>query len=158
MEREKKFILSSVSTIICESFLLCLLSLLIFSMFATNKITNEIRENIKINIYLKNNINELDVLKIKEVLKNHPYIKNVSFIDKNIAAEELKKNLGEDFLDVLGGNNPIPDCINLTLKPEFGILEKYNELESFIILHKISYLYEKSQIITFFPLTSGGLL
>ena len=69
MKREKKFILSSISTIICESFLFCLLSLLIFSFVATNKITKNMKENIKINVFL-NNINKTDLTRITTIINN----------------------------------------------------------------------------------------
>ena len=131
MKKEKKIILSSVSTIICESFLLCLLSFLILSFFATNKITNNIKENVKINVFL-NEINETDITRITKTLKNNDYVKDVLFVSKEKAAENLSKIIGEDFLNVLDGQNPLLDCIDITLKPEHADLEKFKELDFFL--------------------------
>lgn len=131
MEREKKFILSSISTIICESFLFCLLALLIFSFAATNKITNNIKENIKMNVFLKK-INQTDVKRIIKTLNNNKYVKNVEFISKEKAASNLTEILGKDFLNILDGINPLSDCIDVTLKSEFTTLENYKEINFFL--------------------------
>ena len=131
MKRESKFILSSVSTIICESFLLCLLALLIFAFTATHRITNNMKENVKINVFLKK-INKNDAIRIMKTLNNNEYVKKVEFISKEDAAIKLKEILGKNFLDILDGINPLSDCIDITLKPEFATLERYKEINYFL--------------------------
>ena len=90
------------------------------------------KENVKINVFLKKDVKNPDLLKMLKVLKNNNYIKKVEFISKEEAAKNLTKILGGDFLDILDGINPLSDCIDITLKSEFAILEKYKELEIFL--------------------------
>jgi cell division transport system permease protein len=61
-------------------------------------------ENVGVTLILKENTREVDILKLQKKLEATPYIKSTRFVDKNTAAEELKKELGEDFVDFLGYN------------------------------------------------------
>jgi cell division transport system permease protein len=57
-----------------------------------------------------------------------PEIKQTSFVSKNEAAEDLKKDLGEDFVNFLG-YNPLLSSINANLYADFANNETINRLK-----------------------------
>jgi cell division transport system permease protein len=110
---------SYISTIISISLVLFMLGLLGIILLNAKKISDHVKENIGFSLYLKEAVSEKDITDLKEVLKNKEYTNRINYINKQQAAEIMKKDLGEDFIDFLD-YNPLSGSIDLYLNSEFA--------------------------------------
>ena len=109
------------------SFILSLVSLsisvlLIAASFAliesSEYIQKKIKEDVSINLFLRNDLSREEITGIKNDLKSREYIKTVSYIDKDKAAEIFIQETGEDFRKLLD-YNPLPASFTITLKDKY---------------------------------------
>jgi len=101
----KKSLFSSYfSTTLSISLVLFLFGLLGLLLINTKRLSDYVMENVGVTLILKENTREVDVLKLQKTLEAASFIKSTRFVDKKTAAEELKKDLGENFVDFLGYN------------------------------------------------------
>jgi cell division transport system permease protein len=80
-----------------------------------------VRENVKIQVYLKSQITEVERKKIEKVLAAKPYmVKNstLQFVSKEEAAKQFIEETGEDFKKFLG-ENPLRDAYLMNIDPAF---------------------------------------
>lgn len=93
-----------------------------------DNIARGVRENFAITLLLDDNAPEMEVRQFQKQLEFAPYVKSTEYISKEEAAEELKKELDEEFIDFLG-YNPLLNSIDIRLRAEFVNQEKLAELE-----------------------------
>jgi len=123
---------SVVFSITLALFVIGLFGLLILH---TNKLTQLIKENIEIQVYLKKDITDSQRIQVQQALSTKEYAaKNgdeilISFISKEQAAEEFIKETGEDFSDFLG-ENPLRDAYILKIAPDFHENEKLKTIKN----------------------------
>ena len=127
LKLRKSLFSSYFSTILSISLVLFLFGLLGILLINTKRLTDYVMENVGVTLILKENTREVDILKLQKKLEATPYIKSTRFVDKNTAAEELKKELGEDFVDFLGYN---PLLASMDVK----VLAAYTNPDSLTIL------------------------
>jgi len=108
------FILSLVSLSI--SVLLIAASLAMIE--SSEYIQKKIKEDVSINLFLRNNLSPDEITGIKNDLKSREYIKSVSYIDKDKAAEIFIQETGDDFRKLLD-YNPLPASFTITLKDKY---------------------------------------
>lgn len=127
LKLRKSLFSSYFSTILSISLVLFLFGLLGILLINTKRLTDYVMENVGVTLILKENTREVDILKLQKKLEATPYIKSTRFVDRNTAAEELKKELGEDFVDFLGYN---PLLASMDVK----VLAAYTNPDSLAIL------------------------
>ena len=110
---------SYVSTIISISLVLFMLGLLGIILVNAKQISDHVKQNIGFSLYLKDDLSQSDIDKLQKVLQAKEYTNRIEYINKEQAAELLKKDLGEDFVDFLG-YNPLSGSIDLYLNSEFA--------------------------------------
>jgi len=86
---------------------------------SSKRLSNYVKENISFSVFLKDDIKDADILKLQKNLDAAPYVKSTLFITKDMAAEQLKKDLGEEFVDYLE-YNPLPQAIEVKYKAEYA--------------------------------------
>jgi len=133
---------SGASTIISLSLVLFVVGLLAFVLINANKVSNKMKESIIFTIMLKDNSAEINTeiaenkrIEFENYLKNTPYFKEVLFTEKEIAFENLKKDLGEDFSSVLE-SNPLLDSYDANVNAEFVTSEGLEDIENYIHNYK----------------------
>jgi cell division transport system permease protein len=97
-------------------FLFGLLGLLLIN---ARKLSDYVMENIGVTLILKDGSREADVLKLQKQLETTNYIKSTKYVDKATAADELKKELGEDFTNFLG-YNPLLSSIDVNVYANYA--------------------------------------
>ena len=114
----RRLVHSYLSSIISIALVLLLVGL--FGMLAANAgaVQNYFKENVKITAILKENVPDLQAKKLQHTLDLHPAVKRTAFISREQGTEEMKKLLGEDFLQAFE-HNPIPTSIEINLKGEY---------------------------------------
>src|SRR5688572_893345 len=75
-----------------------------------------VRENIRVQVYLKNGLTETQRMQVEKKLESLPYVNQdieseapIQFISKNEAAKKFIAETGEDFTKFLG-ENPLHDA------------------------------------------------
>lgn len=101
----------------------------------TNKLTQLIRENIEIQIYLNKYITESETIKIGKMIASKDYINmadgepQIEYISKDKAAKKFIEETGEDFTTFLG-ENPLRDAFVINIIPEYHNREKLSEIKT----------------------------
>lgn len=117
-----------LSTIISITLVLFMLGLLGMIVLNAQKISEHVRENIGFSLYLKEDLSAEDLRVLQSDLKDRDFTNRIEYIDKETAAEMLKKDLGEDFVDFLG-YNPLSGSIDVYLKADYATQDKTDEIE-----------------------------
>lgn len=110
---------SYATTIVSISLVLFLLSLLGLLVLNTKKLGDYVKENIGFSVILKENTREADIIQIQRYFDASEFVKETKYITPEQAAEELQKELGENFLDFLGFN-PLLPSIDLKLNAAYA--------------------------------------
>ena len=103
----------------------------IFGLLIINAavIAKEVKENFAITVLLNNDASEVEVRQFQKSLELSPYVKSTEYISKEEAAEELKEDLDEEFVDFLG-YNPLLDGIDIRLNADYVNEEQLVALEA----------------------------
>jgi cell division transport system permease protein len=114
---------SSLGTVIGITLTLFMLGLLGFLLINARQLEQHFKENVKVDIFLKREVKEVEVMRFSKQLDVEPYTHRTLYVTADSAAARLKEDLGEDFLGVLGEN---------TLKPsiELNVKEGYAHPDS----------------------------
>lgn len=118
---------TSVISITLVLFLLGLVGVLILN---AKKLSNYVKENIGISIYLNDDVREVDIFSLQKTLDAQKYVKETRYITREEAAESFREELGEDFVEFLG-YNPLPSSIDIKLHAS------YANPDSFAVLEKV---------------------
>ena len=107
--------MTSVITISLVLFLLGVLGLLVLN---AKRLSDYVKENIGFSIILKEEVKEVETKRLQKILDASEYVKSTDYVNKEEAAQELQKELGEDFIDFLG-YNPLLSSIDVHLKAKY---------------------------------------
>jgi cell division transport system permease protein len=133
---------SYFTTVISIALVLFLLGSVGYLILNAQRLSNYVKENIGFNIVLKDNVREAEVRRLQKYLDASSYVKSTEYIDKESAAEELKEELGEDFVDFLG-YNPLLSSIEVKLFAEYANPDSIKTVEaifdSFPQVKEVSY-------------------
>lgn len=108
------YLLVIISTTVVIFFLSSFLVIILNS----EKIINDLKERIPVVVFLKENITTIEFAQFEKKLKINERIKSFDFITNDIAAENLSKDIGEDFLEFLG-YNPLLDSFDIFFYSEY---------------------------------------
>ncbi|UII30506.1 permease-like cell division protein FtsX [Fulvivirga ulvae] len=134
-----------VSVIFSITLALFVIGLFGLLLLHTTKLTQLIRENIEIQVYLDKGITDNQRIQIQKTLSSKDYAaeKNdevqISYVSKEEAAKEFIEETGEDFTNFLG-ENPLRDAYILRIAPEFHDSEKLKTIKEEI--EKINGVFE----------------
>lgn len=123
---------SFITTIISVSLVLLLLGLVGMLLLNAQRLSNYVKENIGITIFLKDNVREVDMHRLQKELDAMDIVKSTLFVTKDEAALELQQDLGENFIDFLG-YNPLPSSINVKMYAEYATAENFQKFEEQIV-------------------------
>ena len=96
---------SNVGTIIGITLVLFMLGLLGFMLLNARELERHFKENVKVDIYLKRDLKEVDVMKFRKQLDAEPFALETRYVTADEAAEQLKQDMGEDFLGVISADD-----------------------------------------------------
>jgi len=121
-EKVLKNSIFSIKTSMIFTMTIALLSigLVIWTSLFSNRLIQILQEEIPFKIILKES-NPISQDSLIHFLKKQKEVntKKTKFIQKELAATELKKKLGQDFLTPLNNENPLPDIVNLYIKSNY---------------------------------------
>lgn len=116
---------TSVVSITLVLFLLGIAGILILN---AKKLSDYVKENIGISVYLNDDAREVDIFSLQKTLDAKKYVKETRYITREKAAADFQKELGEDFVEFLG-YNPLPSSIDVKLHAPYANPDSFAVLE-----------------------------
>lgn len=107
-----------ISTVFGIAMVLLMIGLLGLFLVYANNISRYVKENIVLNIFVDDAAHETDVLQLQKQLEGNVMVKQTQYVSKELAARNLQKDLGEDFVKFLG-YNPLSQSIDVYLKADY---------------------------------------
>lgn len=83
-----------------------------------SRYTEELKEDIKIQVYLRRSVTQQDVDSLRNYIQSRPYTKSMEYIDKETAKKQWMDKGETDFTELLD-ENPLPASIDFNLKNEY---------------------------------------
>ncbi len=159
---------SYFTTIVSMSMVLFMLGLLGLLILNSKKINDHVKGNIGFSIIMQNEVPLVRVMELKKALDAAPYVKYTEYISPEQAAEDLQKDLGENFIDFLGFN-PLLPSIDLRLNANYANMDSLKVIEQQVLENKdvkevyyqaslVEMINHNAKRIGFFILLFSGLL
>ena len=150
---KNRLINSKISVFLATTFSVLIMGLLGIIAINYNAISDTLKENISFNLFISNDVQELETQQLIKSLSLIHGVKSVTFISKTESAKSLTENIGEDFLDILG-ENPLKNIIEIKYYASylinFNSQEKiqeflsYQEIDDVLYDQDIIFLLERS--------------
>lgn len=83
-----------------------------------SRYTEELKEDIKIQVYLRRSVTQQDVDSLRNYIQSQPYTKSLEYIDKETAKKQWMDKGETDFTELLD-ENPLPASIDFNLKNQY---------------------------------------
>jgi len=123
---------SYMTTTISISLVLFLLGIIGLLFLNAQRLSTYVKENIGFTVLIKDNAREAEVKRLEKLLSTSPFIKQTEYVDKDRAADELKEELGEDFVEFLG-YNPLLSSIDVKLFAQYANPDSLVKVEKVIM-------------------------
>src|SRR5574340_97043 len=91
---KRRFRTSSVTLVISIALVLVMLGLLSVLVLKARDVSNWVKENIKITVFLDQNAKDVDILALQKSIDAEKWRKSTEFVSKEEAAQRLQKDLG----------------------------------------------------------------
>lgn len=110
---------TTVTAVISISLVLFLLGMFSVLVMNAKMLSDYIKENLEVQIYVQEDAELRDIKTLERQLKAYPFVKELDFISKETAVQILTEDLGENFVDFLG-YNPLLASFNLTVNASYA--------------------------------------
>ncbi|MCO5950702.1 cell division protein FtsX [Mucilaginibacter flavidus] len=108
-----------ISTVFGIAMVLSMIGLLGLILVEANNLSRYVKENIVLNIFVDDAAHETDVLQLQKQIEGSVMVKQTQYVSKELAARNLQKDLGEDFVKFLG-YNPLSQSLDVYLKAQYA--------------------------------------
>lgn len=119
---------SYFTTLVSITLVLLMLGVLGLIILHAKKLSDHVKENIGVRIMMKEGTREAEIIQLQKTLDATVYVKSTEYITKEQAAQEMKDDLGEDFISFLGFN-PLPPSIDLRLRADYTNVKSIDIIE-----------------------------
>ena len=138
----KKVRSNLISIFLINTVVLFTLSLIGFIYLKSSSVESYFKENILVNVYLKNSTKEFENKQLIKFLNLNDDVKQINYLTKEDAAEIFSQEIGEEFVGFLG-YNPLLDAISVQLysdKIDIYSIEKFiKNLSNFDFIEEVEY-------------------
>lgn len=126
-----QFITSSIST----TLVLLLLGMVVFFVLSANNLSDYVRENINVSVWISDDMKEPEALNFQKKLNEKTYVKETAYISKEQALKEYTEAMGANPADFLG-INPLMASVEIKLKAEYANSDSIAWIEKEILANK----------------------
>jgi cell division transport system permease protein len=123
---------SYLTLIVSVSLVLFLLGILGLVLINAKELSDYFRESLSFSVWLKDDTKEADIRMLQKDLDAKHYVKSTEYISKDEAAENMKEELGEDFISFLG-DNPLTPSIDVYLISSYTVPDSVSKIEKYIL-------------------------
>lgn len=139
----RSYLVATVS-ITLVLFLLGMMTLLVLN---ARRLADYVRENVGFTLILNENVREVEILRLQKTLSATGFVKSTRYVDKEQAAEELAKDLGEDFTGFLGFN-PLFSSVDVKLHAAWMQPDSLAKLENkFLEYPQVKEVYYQRDLV-----------
>ncbi|HLP50675.1 MAG TPA: permease-like cell division protein FtsX [Chitinophagales bacterium] len=101
-------------------------------IYEAKKISTGVKENVNVEVVLKDDVAMSKIASLQTHIQAKPYAKITRFVSKEEAAKVLQKDLGEDFLELLG-YNPLYASFNLNLYEAYANKDSFEVVKADLV-------------------------
>ncbi|MBO7462483.1 MAG: permease-like cell division protein FtsX [Bacteroidales bacterium] len=124
----RKLLMAYFTSTVCIALVLYLAGLFFMLLFNTQHISDMFRSNIKMTVTLNDSRTPAEIDQFRKMLDKSEFVRESKYISKDDAAKELTKELGEDFMEILG-ENPLYSQIEIKLTDQYSNIDSIKSLE-----------------------------
>ena len=115
---------ASISSFVGTTLVLILVGLLFVFWILGSALSNHFQDQLVAQILFIPDAPEEELLLFKKQMEGKAYCKSTTFISSLEAAEIMKSELGDDFIEGVLGYNPLPASLDIQIHPEFASTEQ----------------------------------
>ncbi|GAB1858293.1 permease-like cell division protein FtsX [Flavobacteriaceae bacterium MHTCC 0001] len=127
--QKRRLVSSYISVVVSIALVLFLLGLLGMLILNAKKVSDHFKEQVVVTIYLKDTAKDVERKQLEKSLAMADYVKSITYLSKEEAAEFMKAEAGEDFMDFVG-YNPLQNSIDVYLKADFVTSEHLEKISA----------------------------
>jgi cell division transport system permease protein len=116
-------------SIVGVSLVLILLGLLGWIVINANKLGQNFKENLEVQVYLRENMSPKDSAALVEYIAAQPYIKSYKFMTKDLAKQQFMSDGNTDWAGILD-KNPLPASVDFKVRSEYANLDSLNKVKT----------------------------
>ena len=147
---KRRLIRSYLTSTISITLVLFLVGMLALLILNAGRLSDYVRERVGFTLVLHDDIREAEILRLQKTLNASDYVKSTKYVNKEEAAEQLQKDLGEDFVGFLG-YNPLFASIDVKLHANYmqqdSLLIMENKFLSYPQVKEVHYQRDLVRII-----------
>ena len=111
------------------SLVLFFLGMLGWIVINANKLGQTFRENIEVQVYVRENISAKDSAAFVQYIAAQPYVKTYEYITKDIAKKRYLQDGNNDWGNVLD-KNPLPASVNFKIKSDYASVDSLTKIQN----------------------------
>jgi cell division transport system permease protein len=123
---------SYLTLVLSVSLVLFLLGVLGSVLINARALSDYLRESLSFSVIVDDDAKEADIRMLQKDLDAKLYVKSTEYVSKDEAAEKMKTDMGEDFINFLG-DNPLPPTIDVYLYANFTSPDSVAKIEKYIL-------------------------
>ena len=126
IKRGKPSYFMSVLGVTLVLFLLGIIGWLVIN---ANKLGSHFRESVEVSVYLRGDLNPKDSAALVQYIASKPYVREYTYVTKEIAKQKCMDDGNEDWDKILT-ENPLPNSIDFKLKQSYVDVDSLNIIEA----------------------------
>jgi cell division transport system permease protein len=116
-------------SILGVTLVLFLLGIIGWLIISTRTLGQHFKENVEVNVYLREPLKPADSAALVQYIASKPYVKEYTFVTKEMAKKKYMADGNEDWGDVLT-ENPLPNSIDFKLKPDYVLADTLSAIKA----------------------------
>jgi cell division transport system permease protein len=123
---------SYLMAIVGVSLVLFLLGILGWIVINANKLGEFFRENIEVDVYVRENVSAKDSAALVQYVAAQPYVKSYEYITKDAAKLRYMQEGNKDWGTLLD-KNPLPASVDFKIKSDYAVIDSLNKIKSALL-------------------------
>ena len=120
---------SYIMAIVGVSLVLFLLGILGWIIINANKLGQYFKENIAMNVYIRENVSAKDSASLVEYIVSKPYVKDYEYVTKDLAKKKYLQDGNKDWGALLD-RNPLPASIDFRITKEYASTDSLSKIKN----------------------------
>jgi cell division transport system permease protein len=120
---------SYIMAIVGVSLVLFLLGILGWIIINANKLGQYFKENIAMNVYIRENVSPKDSAALVQYIVSKPYVKDYEYVTKDLAKKKYLQDGNKDWGALLD-RNPLPASIDFRITKEYASTDSLSKIKN----------------------------
>lgn len=120
---------SNITATVSVALVLILIGVTAFLGLSARTMSRELKENMGFSIVLKTDATDADIAGLKAIFAKAPYVTKTTFISKDQALEQWKKDTGENLVETFGVN-PLSAEFQVNVKANYAEIGKLKSIQA----------------------------